>query len=142
MQIAMKEPPPRGRCTPRLSCIGRRAWVTGHAARREVSPDAPRACARGRVARERSEAIQEKVREVRGSLRAQETSTLLEAEPEEEDQGARCQEEGSEATRAGETLQRLRPRGMAVRDRSDVVEVVRAAADLREIVSDYIPLKK
>ena len=36
----------------------------------------------------------------------------------------------------------MRPRGMAVRDRSDVVEVVRAAADLREIVSDYIPLKK
>jgi DNA primase len=28
------------------------------------------------------------------------------------------------------------------RDRSDAVEAVRAAADLREIVSDYIPLKK
>lgn len=31
---------------------------------------------------------------------------------------------------------------MAVRDRADTVEAVRAAADLREIVSDYIPLKK
>ena len=31
---------------------------------------------------------------------------------------------------------------MGGRDRSDVVEVVRASADLREIVSDYIPLKK
>ena len=31
---------------------------------------------------------------------------------------------------------------MGGRDRSDVVEVVRASADLREIVSEYIPLKK
>src|SRR2546428_9564066 len=31
---------------------------------------------------------------------------------------------------------------MAVRDRADAVEAVRAAADLREIVSDYLPLKK
>ncbi|HEX9426453.1 MAG TPA: DNA primase [Candidatus Polarisedimenticolia bacterium] len=31
---------------------------------------------------------------------------------------------------------------MGGRDRSDVVEVVRASADLREIVSNYIPLKK
>jgi DNA primase len=31
---------------------------------------------------------------------------------------------------------------MGGRDRSDVVEAVRAAADLREIVSDYLPLKK
>ncbi|PYS95492.1 MAG: DNA primase [Acidobacteria bacterium] len=31
---------------------------------------------------------------------------------------------------------------MGARDRSDAVEVVRASADLREIVSDYLPLKK
>ena len=31
---------------------------------------------------------------------------------------------------------------MGARDKSDVVETVRASADLREIVSDYLPLKK
>src|SRR3989442_7928232 len=31
---------------------------------------------------------------------------------------------------------------MGARDKSDVVETVRASPDLREIVSDYIPLKK
>jgi DNA primase len=31
---------------------------------------------------------------------------------------------------------------MAGRDRSDVVEAVRASADLREIISEYLPLKK
>src|SRR6266571_4692164 len=31
---------------------------------------------------------------------------------------------------------------MGARDKSDVVETIRASADLREIVSDYLPLKK
>src|SRR6266446_1857995 len=82
------------------------------------------------------------MREVGRPLRAQETSALSEAEPEEEDQGARSPEEGVEATGPGKALQRLRHCRMAGRDRSDVVEAVRASADLREIVSEYLPLKK
>src|SRR5262245_7148092 len=98
------------------------------------------------------------MREVGRVVRAEEAPALSEAEPEAEDQGPGRQEEGAEEARPGEAFQRLTGtragvvhgdggaagsrRDVGGRDRTDVVEAVRAQADLRAIVSDYLPLKK
>src|SRR5437867_11342007 len=47
------------------------------------------------------------MRKIGRAVRAEETTALPEAKPEEEEQGSGGQEESAEAPRSGETLQRL-----------------------------------
>src|SRR5256712_1976519 len=47
------------------------------------------------------------MRKIGRAVRAEETTALSEAKPEEEDQGSRGKEESAEAPRSGETIQRL-----------------------------------